>query len=283
MAGFRRSNLQKRQAATRNRLPASGLAKSFSPAEYSPQLWLDADDARTLAFNGSAVSAWANKGTLGGSCSQGTPANQPSYSVDGLAGRGVLTFDGTNDNLATSSGQLSLITRSVFVIFGESSSVANAGVYVARPATGNDYERGDALVLGPGSKTTNSNTTNLVGAPTTSYTLIHALGNVASPFAIYGEIKSAGSGTLYVNGTSAAVDSSFTEFSSLSGGGWLIGARISSGAIAAPYFSGRICEVLHFGSTLTTGERQKVEGYLAWKWGIQGLLPSGHPHLSAPP
>jgi hypothetical protein len=30
-------------------------------------------------------------------------------------------------------------------------------------------------------------------------------------------------------------------------------------------------------------ERQRIEGYLAWKWGLDALLPGGHPYKSAPP
>ncbi|MCA2510539.1 MAG: hypothetical protein IM561_09165 [Microcystis sp. M60BS1] len=32
-----------------------------------------------------------------------------------------------------------------------------------------------------------------------------------------------------------------------------------------------------------TVERQKLEGYLAWRWGIQSSLPSSHPHYYSPP
>ena len=28
---------------------------------------------------------------------------------------------------------------------------------------------------------------------------------------------------------------------------------------------------------------EKAEGYLAWKWGLNGLLPSGHPYKNSPP
>jgi hypothetical protein len=34
---------------------------------------------------------------------------------------------------------------------------------------------------------------------------------------------------------------------------------------------------------LTTGERQRLEGYAAHKWGLAGSLPGGHPYKSAPP
>jgi hypothetical protein len=42
-------------------------------------------------------------------------------------------------------------------------------------------------------------------------------------------------------------------------------------------------EALVYTSQLTTLERQKVEGYLAWKWGLAGSLPSGHPYKNAAP
>ena len=32
-----------------------------------------------------------------------------------------------------------------------------------------------------------------------------------------------------------------------------------------------------------TTERQKMEGYLAWKWGLQANLPSDSPYKDAPP
>jgi len=34
---------------------------------------------------------------------------------------------------------------------------------------------------------------------------------------------------------------------------------------------------------LTATQRQQIEGYLAWKWGLQGSLPAGFPYKSAAP
>jgi hypothetical protein len=44
-----------------------------------------------------------------------------------------------------------------------------------------------------------------------------------------------------------------------------------------------ISEILVYNKVLTTAERQKVEGYLTWKWGLQTNLPAGHLHLSSSP
>ena len=42
-------------------------------------------------------------------------------------------------------------------------------------------------------------------------------------------------------------------------------------------------EIAYYNSALSTTDRQRMEGYLAWKWGLQANLPAGHPHKSAAP
>ncbi len=49
------------------------------------------------------------------------------------------------------------------------------------------------------------------------------------------------------------------------------------------HMNGGLHEILNFTSTLTTSDRQKVEGYLAWKYGVQANLPGSHPYFSSPP
>ena len=46
---------------------------------------------------------------------------------------------------------------------------------------------------------------------------------------------------------------------------------------------GSISEILVFNTNHTTLERQRIEGYLAWKWSLQSQLPSDHPYKSAAP
>lgn len=52
--------------------------------------------------------------------------------------------------------------------------------------------------------------------------------------------------------------------------------------IASPW-DGVVCEIVSYGSTLTTTDRQKMEGYLAWKWNLVSLLPAGHPYKNSRP
>lgn len=48
-------------------------------------------------------------------------------------------------------------------------------------------------------------------------------------------------------------------------------------------WNGQINEVLIYTSVVSTEDRQKIEGYLAWKWGIQYKLPNVHPYYSTAP
>jgi hypothetical protein len=47
--------------------------------------------------------------------------------------------------------------------------------------------------------------------------------------------------------------------------------------------SSEFYEILQFNAFLTTEQRQQVEGYLAWKWGLAGSIPSTHPYKKISP
>jgi hypothetical protein len=79
---------------------------------------------------------------------------------------------------------------------------------------------------------------------------------------------------IYVNGTQ-------TNIGIVRGGLSLNG--ILDWAISAGAFKGFVGEVITYPSGLSNGDRQKVEGYLAWKWGIQNNLPDSQPYKNAPP
>jgi hypothetical protein len=44
-----------------------------------------------------------------------------------------------------------------------------------------------------------------------------------------------------------------------------------------------IAEIVFYQSALSLSNREKIEGYLAWKWGLQANLPNDHPYKSSPP
>jgi hypothetical protein len=48
-------------------------------------------------------------------------------------------------------------------------------------------------------------------------------------------------------------------------------------------FKGYIGEIMIFNRHLINEDRQQIEGYLAWKWGLQSFLASNHLYKNAPP
>ena len=55
------------------------------------------------------------------------------------------------------------------------------------------------------------------------------------------------------------------------------------GAFNGSSVAGYIGEVIVLNRVATNDEKQKVEGYLAWKWGLETDLPAGHPYENSPP
>jgi hypothetical protein len=48
-------------------------------------------------------------------------------------------------------------------------------------------------------------------------------------------------------------------------------------------FKGFMGEIILFNRQLNDGDRQQIEGYLAWKWGLQSFLASNHPFKNSAP
>jgi len=69
----------------------------------------------------------------------------------------------------------------------------------------------------------------------------------------------------------------------------ITGATLISGTISiggsgtSSQWTGHFCEFIIFTTALTTNQRQQIERYLAWKWGLQSSLPANHPNKLFPP
>jgi hypothetical protein len=93
--------------------------------------------------------------------------------------------------------------------------------------------------------------------------------------------------TLYQNGTSI-LSSGFTSATTFNSAHKLLIGAYNDGAGGTPphpplNLNGTIGEILFLFGTLTTIQRQEVEGYLAWKWGLQANLPASHPFAKVRP
>lgn len=86
--------------------------------------------------------------------------------------------------------------------------------------------------------------------------------------------------TIYLNGKPSAAVASSQNFNTDK---LIVGSRWRLGAVSAPYWNGNFGEAILFNVELNTSDRQKIEGYLANKWGLTDTLPADHPYKPALP
>ena len=90
---------------------------------------------------------------------------------------------------------------------------------------------------------------------------------------IRGFRDTAASFTSHVNGTATTMNTAVTYQPAVNQGfqlgQWNIG-----------YLTGFVFECIVYDTALSLSDYQKVEGYLAWKWGFQSRLAAGHPYLT---
>ena len=237
----------------------------FKPTDIGGcQLWLDGADPAgtgTPPSNGATVSTWVDKATAKNATATGTS----TY----LTGGGI-NFTGSSYFLNQTFSQ-NISQRSIFIVFQETTNSQFAGVLtiIPTPNSGNDQSSTNGL-----SSETTSNTLFFVGN-STGYQSQIGSGNPL-PKGIYYDSMNGTAGSGYFNGTNATnVTASYTAGTC---SGYGLGGRWQGGSMSALYrLNGVIYEILFFNTTLSTRNRQQVEGYLAQKWGLEANLPAGSP------
>lgn len=246
----------------------------WTPAKIATSLWLDAADDTTVVRTGSEVTRWKDKSS-GNDCVQVGATTKPIYTANGFNGLGCLTFDGTDDFLYSLAGITSGTYTGDFNVFWVATNTANGGTIITERASANvvlsqwlNYF-GTPYISSNGA-TVGSN--HRIGL--SNYNLLSASGGVVSHFHT-ADIRD----RLWLNGLSIPVlDGTATNINGSAG--YRIGAREGS---AGQRWPGKIMEILVLARTVSTTERQVVEGYLAWKWGLQANLPADHPYKNAAP
>lgn len=231
----------------------------WTPDEITTAQWFDAADSSTITLNGSTVSQWRDKSGNNRHASQATSSAQPTLTASGLNGLSVLTFDG-GDNLPHGYGRPSGYAASVFVVASIAAGLTGfRGIFSTGPTNAVGI-----MMLARGT-TSNWGTYSTVWQPAAS-SILGAGPNIL-------EMVSAAddTGSFYING---AVDGTW---------GSSFGQTGTIGGETGQQIAGYIAEIVYCESALDTATRQKVEGYLAHKWGLTASLPSDHPYKSAAP
>ena len=239
----------------------------YGPAAIVPTsipgcaLWLDAADSASFTLSGSNVTSWLDKSGAGNHTSNLTGTTTLSSNAVVFTGTQAL---GTNLGYAAS-----LNTHTMFAVFSYSSLV---GAFIETNVTaGNSGSGLDVFITGGGQHGLNTwsaafqlrGTTGL----TTGTTYIHSHTYAAG-----------GTAAMFLNGTASA--STSTGVPSFTSGGLVSLGNWKNGGSYGDFFSGRIREVVIYSNALTSTQRQQLEGYLAWKWGLSSNLPGVSPNYA---
>lgn len=230
------------------RLISTGRGRpTWTPAQLTTALWLDAADANTITLNGSTVSQWSDKSGNNRPATQSTAANQPTYNSTGLNGKPNLSFDGTDFMSGLwSAATASQATVAVVCLYA-SSAITQAAVSLGTGASNSG--------LGVGWNTSSGFNTFLwaIGEANRS-------GFIATPLVQIGVLSpSSVAQSLNGNTSSTAIGAAPAVNTNYQVGGIGGTLLLSNGS--------RVSEVIVLSSTASTTDRQLIEGYLAWKWG----------------
>jgi hypothetical protein len=260
--------------------PAAAAAP-FAPGDISNLVvWLDADD--TAFSNSDPVDAWTNKGS-GGNTAQSDSAKRPVFTTNILNSKPGVRFDGSNDCLQIAS----LALNTYITVFLVAKTTTGKPFFIEHSANANSndgfffYGTDNAHYL---VRRTNANgyrgTSVWFGSSAAQAALvIDAISSAPNPMGkVYKNGTVQADGSVASAGGDSLSDSSVTTTLN-------IGARNNTTTAA---MDGDLHELIIYNAPLSQANREKVEGYLAHKWGLTGDLPGAspgpeHPYKNSPP
>lgn len=242
---------------------------AWTPANLGSALvaWFDGQDASTVTISNSVVSAWSSK--VGSFSATASGAAQPSYATAGINGSPALSFNGSNTLTFTAPGS--------FPGAGDF-TIATMGQYTGTPGATYPilFSYGDGSSPGgvryTGGENSNPNAVNSgTGGSGSNIDYQGETISTARPVIFQGVASTQVLGTT-VDGSNLMTLANVPAFVAPSSV-CTIGKWPAYGA----NWTGPIGEVLVIAGVLSISDRQKLERYLANRWGTQANLPAGHP------
>ena len=249
---------------------ASSQKGGFAPppvAGYS--LWLDGKDPTAFTFSSSnVVSSWLDKSGNAYNFSQGTVAYQPTRNVTS----GLVTFDGSNDNLIAGSKFMNNMhnggANTLFMVYrnndytitgGLMDTGINAGGDIGWGAISYDATRLKNIVNNGTNRAVDADNNPQAAEDVTQLQIVRLDANeatTANRAYWYLNTGSASQTNSLSNGVSSADSSYNPVLGSFGSTGLGLNAAVSFG------------EVMWFTSDLSTTDRNLVRDWLIGKWGI---------------
>ena len=239
----------------------------FKPTDVLPNnllLWYSADK-ETSYVNGNPVSTMTNFGIGVNS----TPfATGPTYTTNILNSLPVFIF---NNNTVRTTTPYTLNDWTFLLVFKNTAGVESFERLVDHDyINGFWFGRNDSLpnTFGGGVKETSSPYGRFTTATDGQWNII-------------GNQRNSTTHNIWNNGnwstkSSGTVTGTATNSCPIAVGGWYNNST-------QPAVNISIAELVFYNTALSDSDREKIEGYLAWKYNLTSNLPIGHPYKNNPP
>ncbi len=270
-----------------SRIPLSppSVNPYFSPRQLTGvtcALWMDGADRTTITTSGTTITQMRDKSGLGYNST--TIGGVPSLITNAINGLSAISFNGSsyisgcNAN-TTATGTFFLIAT---LASGQGAGQQYTSAYCFSRSVGggsacyNEIQsinglscqnEAPSLALSPQRNNANGPSYTI---PSYNTAFMHTTVCNGTTMAGYGNGSSLGT-------TSSSGNFAYTLYS--------IGSQTYSYASVFYNYNwtGFVGELIAYNNALSDAQRQQVEGYLAWKWGLQSSLPSNHPFFNVPP
>jgi len=254
-------------------------------------LWLDANDVSKIVKDVSnQITTWTDKSTNNFSFTQsGTNTLKPIYTENSLNGKPTIQFTSSKtqhligDSNATNFG-IGTNSYALFAVFKTVAGSLNNSIY-AKSYYG--VGAGRFFIVTESNYTLNCRFTHADGTLIPTGTDDFYTYKIIS-MTINRKIQN--KDTNYINGTlfrEVSYPSSDTTNYTATANRMLIGAYNANATTiqSGYYLNGNIAEIISYTNSydMSDATRQTIEGYLAWKWGIQNSLPISHPYYNVAP
>lgn len=223
--------------------------------------WYDSLDLAAMAQNsdgtgavavGDQVGYWKDKSATAAHVTQSTGANRPTLTANSVNGRAALVFDGSNDNLAKSSGytaQNSLAGLTRIMVGSSSANCISTTTFLAGPTTG----------------------FQLFGSQIYTYPAygVNVRANGSMSLRSYASVFDGASLSLniYFNNALQSIAGTSGTIPATSGASGTV-LHIGSNGGANNFHNGPIAEYLIYSRALSALELTAIHNYLKKKWGL---------------
>jgi hypothetical protein len=232
---------------------------------------LDGADATTLTLSGTNITQWNDKS---GNGRNGTVAGTIGYDFV-LNNRQATSWTQTAAGIGTYIRGSISVTTSTMTVF--STFVMNSSSYVAARILGlsapGAVDYNNASYTAPIARLT----TTAYGAYRNSTSLSSTTFTSGAAVVVCSQYTGS-SNIFYVNGVGSTPVATTGAFNISQ---YELGNSTTEESLV--WLNGSIGEVIIYTNSLSSNERQAVEGYLAWKWGLQGNLSTTHPYKTTRP